>query len=402
MRLLTAFLIPFLVFPLVGCKPVGQIHASLQYHNLDFRLVKSKMTITVGDGSIDARKLMEQETYVGSITCGRVKAEYPEGLQETAQELAQEFNEFYSVVERRFGISWDYNLVIKLIRVQSAGRGYRYAAKFGRDRSLTFPVLITENGQARWWTPIIAHELTEASLIAPEDRSQLVLADLYSGSFCIPSGTRWFRDGVSDYVQYVFDDRLPPSSVYAELNIVRNRLLDWSNCQGQPNWYDASAGLICEMVNRFGVDSVRKMMEELSKEPVPGRRGIARAFKRATGVDLEEFLTGYQTPWAGIVVRDTRPVGSDDNQVRVLTVYPATPASRRGIRVGDVITNFAGEPVRSSDEFEDILAKQTVWQMVPVEVKRDDENIPMRLKLIPRPTDINQFLILSGVKEAGR
>jgi len=156
------------------------------------------------------------------------------------------------------------------------------------------------------------------------------------------------------------------------------------------------------MVNRFGVDSVRKMMEELSKEPVPGRRGIARAFKRATGVDLEEFLTGYQTPWAGIVVRDTRPVGSDDNQVRVLTVYPATPASRRGIRVGDVITNFAGVPVRSSDEFADILAKQTIWQMVPVEVKRDDENIPMRLKLIPRPTDINQFLILSGVEKAGR
>jgi predicted metalloprotease with PDZ domain len=175
------------------------------------------------------------------------------------------------------------------------------------------------------------------------------------------------------------------------LNQVRRQLLNWANYDGSPNWYDGASGLIFEMTNRYGEDSVVRFMCELAKEPVPGGGGLKRAFKRATNMDLEEFLRTYETPWIGI------EVGQIGCEVKVTNIYPATPASRRGANVGDIIVSLAGRPITSTGEFNQTLACQRSWQVVPIVIKRGDEILPMKVKLIPRPVDIKEFLRLSGV-----
>lgn len=385
-----------------GCKPIGRAYASLQYHNTELRLVKSVMTMTVGDGKVDARRLMERETYVGEVTVGRVTARYPEGLEAVARDLAVSFDQFYPVVSRKLGVDWSFDLVLNLVRVEPGASGFRYSVKLPKDRRITFPVPVSRTGPHGWWTPVIAHELTEASMLAPRKRAKLVLSDLYSGPLCIPAGTRWFRDGAADYAQYIFASCPPPEDVYEELNRVRAQILYWSNCKDEPNWYDAAAGLMVEMTNRYGEDSIARMMDELSHESVPDGGGLVRAFKRATGASLREFLESYETPWAGFVVRDTtrnpaQPCGVlPGNRVIVSTVYPATPASRRGIEVGDAIVSFAGEPVTSAAGLANSLARRRPWEIVQLEVERSGQLMPMKLKLIPRPVDIGVFLRLSG------
>jgi hypothetical protein len=407
--------IPFiaiLVLPLTGCKPAGKALTSLQYHNIRWRLVKTTMTMTVGDGSVDARKLMEQETYVGGVTQGRVTAEYPQGLEKTAGEIAKEFDEFYPAVQKELGVEWSFDLVLKLVPAPPYATGYRYSVVLPKNRRVVFPIIVSGDNPNAWWAPVVAHEMTEASMLAPKKRSKVALGDLYSGSLCLSMGTRWFRDGAADYAEYMFE-RLennaqgtryhPPGSVYAELNGARENLLSWTNCEGQPNWYAAASGLIFEMKNRYGDDAVVRQTRELSKTSTPDGRGLKRAFKRATGDDLKAFLKSYETPWAGFVVHDTNPNPNlphsvfPGNRAQVGTVYPATPASRRGVRYRDRIVEFEGQPVTSADELETMIARKRPWDIVSIRIERDGQLMPMKLKLIPRPVDIKTFLELSGV-----
>jgi len=404
-------LVAALVLPLAGCKPAGRALASLQYHNLKLRLAPSIMSMSVGDGSVDMKPLMKRETYAGKVTIGRVAVEYPEGWEAAARQLASEFDRFYALVKETLGIDWSFDLVLRLVRVDPAARGFRYSVRLPRNRRLVFPIPVAGDRPDVSWTPVLAHEMTESSMIAPKKRSGLVLADLYAGSFCLPTRTRWFRDGVSDCAERLFEARLagaasqPPGDVYVQLNEVRERLLDWCNCKGQPWWYNAASGLIFEMVNRYGADAVVRMMRELSKERVPDGGGLKRAFKRATGTDLSDFLRTYETPWAGFVASDTQRDPRLPHAVRpgsrvvVGMVYPATPASRRGIQPGDVILSFAGQPITSADGLAQVLARQKPWQMAPIELERNGERLRMRLKLIPRPVDIGEFLRLSGFAE---
>ncbi|MEN6520798.1 MAG: PDZ domain-containing protein [Armatimonadota bacterium] len=379
-----------IVILLAGCKPVGQICSSLQYHNIHLRLVKSVMTITTGRGKTDMRRLMEQGTYDGKVVRGHVTVEYSEGLDAAAKELAEQFDRAYPFIKDRLGIEWSFDLVLKLVRVEPETGGYRYSVKLGRNRKLTFPVPVSKTGPNMRWAHIVAHEMTEASMIAPRKRSGLVLADLYTGPFCVPTGARWFRDGTSDYAQYILGQPMP-GNIYPELNAVRERLLSWANCEDDPDWYAAATGLIVELTNRYGENTVKRIMKELSKEPAPGGSGLNRAVRRATGMDVREFLKNYETPWAGFTAYDS------GGKVRISKVYPATPASRRGIKPGDTVLIFAGEQVNSSDSLAHILARQHPGQMVSIEVLRGAETIPMRLKLIPMPVDMGLFLRLSGV-----
>jgi hypothetical protein len=356
------------------------------------------MTMSIGDGGTDARRLMERETYVGGVTSGRVTVEYPDGLEETARKLAREFDLFYATVEKELGIEWSFDLVLKLVRVEPSASGYRYSVILPKDRRLVFPVPVSRVGRGDSWTPVIVHEVTEASMLAPKTR--VVLGDLYRGSFCVPLGTRWFRDGASAYAQHLFEiarcaaegtDYELPGHIYGDLNRVRERLLAWTNCDGQPDWYGAALGLAAEMRNRFGDDAVVRFVSELSRTSVPDGRGLKRAFKRTTGTELADFLKAYETPWAGFAARNTAPspvaprAVLPGNRVEVTTVYPATPAWRRGIEPGDVIVSLDGEPVVSADRLAHLLARKRPWQVVSIEVERRGERIPMKLKLIPMP-----------------
>lgn len=352
------------------------------------------MTMSVGDGSVDLRRAMKEETYAGSVTSGRVTVEYPAGLSSIAEDLAKKFDTFYPVVKEQLGINWSFDLVLKLVQVDPEASGFRYSIKLSRDRRLVFPMPVIRERPVSYWAPIVAHEVTEASMIAPKARNGLVLDDIFSGSFCLPTGTRWFRDGVSDYAAHLFHGK-PPARVYEELNRVGDMLTSWSNCKHQPDWYDAACGLVFEIKNRFGEDAIATMISELSHDSAPDGLGLARAFRRTTGLDLDEFLKSYQTPWAGWTVRDETVDGK--NCVKIVAIYPATPAKRRGVAAGDIVASFAGKPVTSAAELAHSLARQRPWEMAPVEVCRGGKLIPMRLKLIPMPPDIRLFLRLSQV-----
>jgi len=67
----------------------------------------------------------------------------------------------------------------------------------------------------------------------------------------------------------------------------------------------------------------------------------------------------------------TLEVGAD--KCKVTRVTTPSPASRAGLKVGDVITRLGGREIGTYDEFLRVLAEQKPFVEVPIVVKRGDE-----------------------------
>lgn len=377
-----------------GCEPAGRAYSYLQYKNVDYQITRSIMTITAGDGSGNARRYMDAERYAGCCRLGSISVHYPEGSCQTAREVARAAADCANLVAIRMDIEWSFDLEIRLVRIPDTITGMTYSVPLTRDRKLVFPIFLNERGEVRAsWAPVIAHEMTEASMIGPRERNRLVMGDLFAGQFCLNTGTRWFRDGVSDRAGYIFGERLfpgrfhPASSGYRELAGARGEILRWANCADAPNHYAASAALVLEAEKAAGEYAVARVMSEAARERVPGGPYLRRAFERATGLKLAEYLEHYSTPWLGADLSDTRPdpwnppLVVEGNEVAVSSVHPASPASRRGVAEGDVVLSVDGVTVLSARHAVHLLAARAPGDMVEMRVKRGDTESRIRVKL---------------------
>jgi S1-C subfamily serine protease len=76
------------------------------------------------------------------------------------------------------------------------------------------------------------------------------------------------------------------------------------------------------------------------------------------------------------------PAGSG---LAVIEVVPGAPAERSGIRVGDVITRFAGKRIRALEELLSALRRQAPGDRVNVEILRNGSRLSIAVTLGDRP-----------------
>ncbi len=69
----------------------------------------------------------------------------------------------------------------------------------------------------------------------------------------------------------------------------------------------------------------------------------------------------------------------------VSRVLPDSPASRAGIRVGDVILNYDGRPVRTSSELPPLVGSTQVGREVPLVVQREGRRLELKVKIRALP-----------------
>jgi S1-C subfamily serine protease len=80
-------------------------------------------------------------------------------------------------------------------------------------------------------------------------------------------------------------------------------------------------------------------------------------------------------PRIGLLVKD----GAGGAEIG--TVRPDSPAERAGLRVGDVIEEMNGRPVRSAADLESIIAGLTTDSTVATEVRRGSRRTRLRMEL---------------------
>lgn len=76
-----------------------------------------------------------------------------------------------------------------------------------------------------------------------------------------------------------------------------------------------------------------------------------------------------------------------DHGVLVRAVLPGTPAGGAGMRVGDVITGFEGEPVRSPAGLESLVEQASQERVVTLTLYRYGNEISRELRLRPPDRD---------------
>src|SRR5262245_31844677 len=91
-------------------------------------------------------------------------------------------------------------------------------------------------------------------------------------------------------------------------------------------------------------------------------------------------VAGHNTPIGRMLVREHKlPVAQG---VRITEVSTGTPADEAGLQAGDVIVDFASEPVSSIDDLHRLLTEDRIGQLLPLRILRRGEL--RRLLVVPR------------------
>ena len=128
----------------------------------------------------------------------------------------------------------------------------------------------------------------------------------------------------------------------------------------------------------------------------PSGQGIGFAIpinmvKRVVGQIIEEGRVQYG--FIGIILDELNKtlaegLGLDvDRGIYVREVRPDTPAERAGLKHGDVIVEFAGEPVRDDQRFRLMVGSTPVGTRVPIVIVRNNQKIELEITIMERPED---------------
>ena len=89
---------------------------------------------------------------------------------------------------------------------------------------------------------------------------------------------------------------------------------------------------------------------------------------------------GGYGPWFGSIP----DFGQSENGVRFSDVQPGSPAAKAGLKAGDVLTDFAGAPIRNLYDFTDALRRSKIGDVVAVTVLRDGKPVKASVTLAQR------------------
>ncbi len=97
--------------------------------------------------------------------------------------------------------------------------------------------------------------------------------------------------------------------------------------------------------------------------------------------------------WLGIQIQDiTGDVAqyyglSEREGVLVYQVLPGSPAEKAGMKDGDIVKSFNGNPVKSSPGLIDAVGKTKVGQKIPVEILREGKAMTLTIEIGERPSE---------------
>ena len=73
-------------------------------------------------------------------------------------------------------------------------------------------------------------------------------------------------------------------------------------------------------------------------------------------------------PWMGVAVSD----GGAGQPVRILRVFPGSPAERMGLQAGDALAAVDGRPIRTSQDLVDYVRSRPAGAPITIDGRRDD------------------------------
>lgn len=123
------------------------------------------------------------------------------------------------------------------------------------------------------------------------------------------------------------------------------------------------------------ISGVREMIENMINNPdeVKAQTDGSKIMLGITIADVTEAMSRQYGMPVGVYVKE---------------VASMSAAERAGMMVGDIIVEFANEPVKSSDDLNAIKSKQTPGDTVTCKVDRNGETRTLNV-ILPQPTEVS-------------
>ena len=113
--------------------------------------------------------------------------------------------------------------------------------------------------------------------------------------------------------------------------------------------------------------------------------GIGFAIPSDTAINIASQIIKYgraMIPYMGIEMGENT---TDTEGIFVLTAIDGFPADNAGIRSGDIITKFDGEPLRTNFELLAQMLRRNVGDIVEIEINRNGTILSLRVTLVESP-----------------
>ncbi len=150
----------------------------------------------------------------------------------------------------------------------------------------------------------------------------------------------------------------------------------YKTTDGGKNWKKLSSGLPTSMTGRIGLDWQNK-----------GDHSIYAI------IDCETIGQGPKPfdAFLGLVGIDSPVPDNTDTQPVVTQLMPESPATKAGLKIGDILTKVDDKDITKFDQLLDILREKKIGQKIAVSVKRGEETISIETRLSPRPGSNQQM-----------
>ena len=122
------------------------------------------------------------------------------------------------------------------------------------------------------------------------------------------------------------------------------------------------------------VNDVKELIDTMINDPesVSAQTKGSQIMLGITIIDVTEEMSKQYSMPVGVYIRE---------------VSDFSAAQRAGMMMGDIIVEFAGEPVTCADDLNAIKAKQAPGDIVTVKVDRNSRTVELEL-VIPQPTQV--------------
>jgi len=353
--------------------------------------------------ALDPKQLQEMP-FDGPLTIGNFDMFYQQGLMEQAVCVAKQLGSIVAILEHRLKLDVPFELRVYLIR-----RDYipqNITVQFEEDKSFSLPLFIANDNEScqtilsenPFYPYLFVHEIVEAALISPQ-REFPVLLDFCSfhGFVKIANHTRWFRDGLAGYAQYMIHKELSsneglieskyfllhkemvPQHPFSSLYKVKNNLFLWTQFDSDTKdqvYYNASWGLFLLIENKFGKDSAGRIINNLNKSDYLDGKTLIEIINETFCIDIKRMVRDFYWPDIGLEIVYLTPAFAKNRNLSVLqggflkNVKKDSLADKVGLEEGDIIIAVNDQRIESNLDFEIALLRSMQKKRAHITVDR--------------------------------